>query len=160
MDLFLTDIQIQELVNINKQMNVDTDSLFISMKEKKGHKSAEHAMPQADGSSFIIMIRISLENPLDFSVILGYTPAKATKPFLLRRYNGRSHEHKNRIEKEEVFYDYHIHQATERYQREGSKEEYFAEKSGRYTTPREALTCLISDCNIFLPPESQLKLSL
>lgn len=160
MDLFLTDIQIQELVNINKQMTVDPDSLFIGMKEKRGHKSAEHEIPQDDGSSFVIKVRISLENPLDFSVILGYTPSKATKPFLLRRYNGRSHEHKNRLEKEEVFYDYHIHQATEKYQREGAKEEYFAEKSGRYTTPREALNCLISDCSISLPPESQLKLSL
>ena len=104
MDLFLTDIQIQELVNINKQMTVDPDSLFIGMKEKRGHKSAEHEIPQDDGSSFVIKVRISLENPLDFSVILGYTPAKATKPFLLRRYNSRSHEHKNRFEKEEVFY--------------------------------------------------------
>lgn len=160
MDVFLTDKQIQELVNINKQMTVDPDSLFIGMKEKRGHKSAEHEMPQSDGSSFVIKIRISIENPFDFSVIIGYTPPKATKAFHLRRYNGRSHEHKNRIEKENVFYDYHIHQATERYQREGSKEEYFAEITGRYTTPREALNCLISDCNVSLPHESQLKLGL
>ena len=59
-----------------------------------------------------------------------------------------------------MFYDYHIHQATERYQREGTKEEYFAEKSSRYTTPQEALNCLISDCNVAVPPESQLKLGL
>jgi hypothetical protein len=41
------------------------------MKEKRGHKSAEHEMPQPDGSTFIIKIRISIENPLDFSAILG-----------------------------------------------------------------------------------------
>ena len=84
-------------------MTVDPDSLFIGMKEKRGHKSAEHEMPQSDGSSFVIKIRISIENPFDFSVILGYTPPKATKAFHLRRYNGRSHEHKNRIEKRMYF---------------------------------------------------------
>ena len=160
MDLFLTDIEIQDLINTKKQMSVEPDALFQNMKEKRGHKSAEHYMPQSDGSSFLILIRISIENPLDFSVILGYTPAKSTKPFLLRRYNGRSHEHKNRLEKEDVFYDYHIHTATERYQREGSKEEYFAEISGKYTTPQEALNCLITDCNVALPIESQLSLGL
>ena len=160
MDVFFSDKQIQELINMNKQMTVDPDSLFIGMKEKRGHKSAEHEIPQSDGSAFVIKVRISCENPLDFSVILGYTPAKSTKPFLLRRYNGRSHEHKNRLENEDAFYDYHIHLATERYQLEGSKEEYFAEASERYTTPKEALNCLITDCNISLPPESQLKLSL
>jgi len=160
MDVFLTDIEIQDLINTKKQMSVEPDALFQGMKEKRGHKSAEHDMPQPDGSSFVIKVRISIENPLDFSVILGYTLAKSTKPFLLRRYNGRSHEHKNRLEKEDVFYDYHIHTATERYQREGSKEEYFAEISGKYTTPREALNCLITDCNVSLPLESQLSLGL
>jgi hypothetical protein len=160
MDVFLTDLQIQELISLQKQMSIDPDSLFSGMREKKGHKGAEHEMPQSDGSSFVIKVRVSIENPMDFSVILGYSPVSTTKLFLLRRYNGRSHEHKNRMESAEVFYDYHIHQATERYQREGSKEEYYAEKTGRYSTPREALNCLIADCNISLPPESQLKLGL
>ena len=84
MDLFLTDTEIQDLINIKKQMTVDSDLLFQGMKEKRGHKSAEHEIPQADGSSFIIKVRISIENPLDFSVILGYTPAKSTKLFLLK----------------------------------------------------------------------------
>lgn len=86
-------------------------------------------MPQSDGSSFVIKVRVSIENPMDFSVILGYSPVRSTRLFLLRRYNGRSHEHKNRLENEELFYDFHIHQATEKYQREGSKEEYYAEKN-------------------------------
>ena len=160
MDVFLTDIQIRELISMHKQMSVDPDSLFSGMKEKKGHKGAEHEMPQSDGSSFVIKVRVSIENPMDFSVILGYSPVRSTRLFLLRRYNGRSHEHKNRLENEELFYDFHIHQATEKYQREGSKEEYYAEKTGRYSTPREAFNCLIADCNISLPPELQLKLGM
>ena len=71
MDVFLTDTEIQALINTKKQMTVEPDILFLSMKEKRGHKSAEHEMPQPDGSTFIIKIRISIENPLDFSAILG-----------------------------------------------------------------------------------------
>lgn len=117
-------------------------------------------MPQPDSSIFIIKVRLSIENPHDFSVILAYTPPKSTKLFLLRRYNGRSHEHKNKLEKEAVFYDYYIHTATERYQREGTREEYYAEISEKYSTPREALNCLIADCNVELPANSQLRLEL
>jgi hypothetical protein len=160
MDVFLTDAEIQELISIKKQMNVEPAVLFQSMKEKRGHKSSEHEMPQPDGSTFIIKIRISIENPLDFSAILGYTPPKSTKLFLLRRYNGRSHEHKNKLEKEDPFYNYHIHTATERYQREGTKEEYYAEVTDRYSTPQEALNCLIVDCNVDLPINAQLRLGL
>lgn len=160
METFLTDEEIKKLINVNKQMTIQPDILFQNMKDKRGHKSAEYEMPQEDGSSFVIKIRISNENSLDFSVILGYIPAKSTKPFLLRRYNGKSHEHRNRLEKEDVFYDFHIHSATERYQREGNNEEYYAYISDRYSTPREALKCLITDCNISLPFESQLTLEL
>ncbi len=126
----------------------------------RGHKSAEHLIPKEDGSSFIIKVRVSIENPLDFSVILGFYPQKSTKTFLLRRYNGKSHEHKNELENRSVFYDFHIHTATERYQREGTKEEYFAEVTDRYANAREAMNCLIADCNIILPVNSQLRLEL
>lgn len=160
METFLTDTEIVNLINVSKQMTIQPDVLFQNMKDKRGHKSPEYEMLQNDGSSFVIKIRISNENSLDFSVILGYVPAKSTKPFLLRRYNGKSHEHRNRLEREDAFYDFHIHSATERYQREGNNEEFYAEMSGRYSTPREALNCLITDCNIAVPPVSQLTLEL
>jgi hypothetical protein len=160
MEVFLTDKEIQDLINERKQMTVDPDELFLNMKEKRGHKSSEHLLPQTDGSSFIIKVRISIENPLDFSIILAYSPPKSTKLFLLRRYNGKSHEHKNKLESESVFYDFHIHTATERYQREGAKEEYFAEITDRYSTVQEALNCLIADCNVSVLLNSQLRLGL
>jgi hypothetical protein len=40
MDVFLTDTEIQALINMKKQMTVEPDLLFLSMKEKRGHKSA------------------------------------------------------------------------------------------------------------------------
>ena len=160
MEVFLTEKEIKQFISERKQMTVAPDELFRNMKDKKGHKQSEHIIPRADSSLFIIKIRLSNENPLDFSAILGYNPPKLTKVFLLRRYNGKSHEHKNKLEKENVFYDFHIHTATERYQREGTKEEYFAEITDRYSTVQEALNCLIADCNIALPPNSQISLGI
>lgn len=160
MEVFLTDKEIQHLLNERKQITVAPDELFLNMKMKRGHKASEQLIPRPDGSSFIIKVRISNENSLDFSAILGYSPPKSTKLFLLRRYNGKSHEHKNKLENENVFYDFHIHTATERYQHEGTKEEYFAEITDRYSTVREALNCLIADCNVTLPLNSQLRLGM
>jgi hypothetical protein len=160
MEVFLTDNQIQDYINERKQMTASPDELFRNMKEKRGHKGSEHIIPRPDGSSFIIKVRISNENSLDFSAILGYNPPKSTKLFLLRRYNGKSHEHKNKLESENGFYDFHIHTATERYQLEGAKEEYFAQITERYSTVQEALNCLIADCNVVLPPNSQLRLKM
>ncbi len=160
MEVFLTDKEIQELINDRKQMTITPDELFRNMKGKRGHKGSEHIIPREDGSSFIIKVRISNENSLDFSAILGFSPPKSSKLFLLRRYNGKSHEHKNKLENEDYFYDFHIHTATERYQREGTKEEYFAEITDRYSTVQEALNCLIADCNVNLPPNLQLNLEI
>jgi hypothetical protein len=160
MEVFLTDIEIQDLINERKQMSIAPEELFRNMRDKRGHRASEHIIPRPDDSTFIIKVRINNENPLDFSVILGYSPANSTKLFLIRRYNGKSHEHKNKLEGEIAFYNYHIHTATERYQREGTKEEYYAEETDRYSTVQEALNCLIADCNITPPPNAQLQLEI
>ncbi|MCY4661719.1 MAG: hypothetical protein OXF93_18215 [Acidobacteria bacterium] len=79
---------------------------------------------------------------------------QSTQVFRLRRYNGRSHQHTNQIE-DEVFYDFHIHFATERYQELGAREDAYALPTDRYTTLRGALDCLFEDANFSVPPKSQ-----
>ncbi len=148
MDFFITDIEIEELIKEEKPINLPTSDFTKKFKEKKGHKEFDIVIGRPDHSAFKIIIRQSLENPLDFSAILGFIPPKKTDVFLLRRYNGKSHEHRNKIEKEPCFYDFHIHTATERYQKEGPREEYFAEATGRYSDLNGAIACLVTDCNI------------
>jgi len=160
MEVFLTDIEIQDLITERKVMTVVPAELLRNMREKRGHRGSEHIIIRPDDSSFIIKIRVSNENTLDFSAIIGYSPPNSSKLFLLRRYNGKSHEHKNKLEGELAFYNFHIHSATERYQREGTKEEYFAEETDRYSTVQEALNCLIADCNITQPLNPQLQLEI
>ena len=45
----------------------------------------------------------------------------------------------------ETFYDFHVHRATERYQAEGMKEDFFAETTDDYATFEQALDKMIID---------------
>jgi len=130
---------------------------LVRTKSKTGHKERELEVTGANGSKFRIILRQSNFNPLDFSAILAYQPPKSSQLFRLRRY-GKSHSHTNVLEKR-TFYDFHIHKATARYQREsGLREDSFAEVTGRYADFQGALDCLLADCGFVLPinPQSSL----
>lgn len=94
-------------------------------------------------------------SPLDFSVILTVIVPSSNRNFRLRRYNGWTNPHINRIERierEEVD-GFHIHFATERYQRRGQNEDAYAEQTDRYSDFDGALQCLIDDANFEEPPQ-------
>ena len=89
-------------------------------------------------------------------MILAVQVPRSNRLFRLRRYNGKSHEHTNSIEKE-TFYDFHIHTATERYQKwENKQEDKYAEVADRYGDFNGALECLLKD--VGFPPDPQLPL--
>jgi hypothetical protein len=148
MEFFITDIEIDALIKEEKRIDQSLAAFGRNLKEKKGHKEFDLVINRPDHSAFKIIVRQSIENPLDFSAILGFIPPNKTDVFLLRRYNGKSHEHKNKIEKEPVFYDFHIHTATARYQIEGLREEFYAEVTDRYADLYGAIECLVTDCKI------------
>jgi len=110
-----------------------------------------------DGNDFRLILRQSVFNPLDFSIILAYRPPQSNILFRLRRYNGKSHEHSNLIE-EITFYDYHIHQATERYQNIGAREDSYAEPTNRFSEFYQAISCLVEDCGFEFSPGIQTSL--
>ena len=96
-------------------------------------------------------------NALDFSAILAVHVPHSTRLFRLRRYNGKSHEHTNSIERE-TFYDYHIHVATERYQEIGAHEDAYAETTDRYSDLESAVECLLGDAAFDVPRDAQMRL--
>lgn len=149
----LTDPEIASLLAEQKPLPADYQSR-LQLRAKTGHKERELDMTGAGGSEFQIIVRQSVFNPLDFSVILGYSIPNSSALFRLRRYNGRSHEHTNRIEGI-TFYDFHIHTATERYQEAGYAEEHYAETTNRYVDLSGAIQCLLQDCAFELPPGTQ-----
>ena len=130
---------------------------LISLKRKRGHKERELDVPGTDGNQFRLIFRQSNFNPLDFSIILALFPSDSNLLFRLRRYNGKSHEHTNPIERTS-FYDFHIHYATERYQDIGGREDVYAEPTDRFTDFETALRCFMEDCRFEEPFCPQLPL--
>jgi hypothetical protein len=152
----LTDPEIQNLLGEPKDLPPDYLQR-LRTKPKSGHEERELDLKGIDGSDFRLILRRSMYNVFDFSVILAYCVPGSTQVLRLRRYNGKSHEHTNKIESE-TFYDFHIHSATERYQDFGMREDSFAEPTDRYSNFEEAVDCLFEDCNLRAPEGPQGKL--
>lgn len=148
MEIKYSDQQITELINETKTLPDDWRDIIY----KKGKLDIEGD----NGNTFRIIARQHKSVPLDFSVILAIvTPAGQV--FRLRRYNGWTNPHTNRIEKNEVD-GFHIHFATERYQRRGQREDAYAEETSRYNDFEGAVRCLIEDANFQEPLQSQSRL--
>jgi len=156
MAIILKDEEILELVQEKKTLPYKLQNIF-QMKDKKGHKEQEITLKRNNGSLFKIILRQNKINVLDFSIILGYMASKSNILFRLKRYNGKSHEHTNKIEKNN-FYDFHIHTATERYQDAGFDEDGYAEVSNIYSDIHSAAEYFIKECNVSLPEDPQMRL--
>jgi hypothetical protein len=120
---------------------------------KGGHREAQQIVTSNAGSSFRVIVRQSTFDPLDFSVILGYELPESTRVFLLRRHNGNSHDHPNRLESTTVR-GFHVHIATERYQIAGYKEDGYAEPTSAYHDLAGAIREMLSVAN-FTPPAQE-----
>jgi hypothetical protein len=150
---FFSDQEIYHLIQERKPLPTDYRTK-IQTRPKSGHKERELDIEGGDGGDYRLILRQSTFNPLDFSVILAYRPPKSNQLFRLKRYNGKSHEHTNPIEGE-TFYGFHIHQATERYQEIGAREDTYAKPTDRFADFQQAITCMLKDCGFEIPLDSQ-----
>jgi hypothetical protein len=153
MPILLSDERIAQLISEPKVLSVVLLS-GLRWKTKLRHKEAEVALRGGYGSDFLVRLRQSMVNPFDFTAMLVYLPPDTNREFKLLRYNGRSHEHGNRLEGD-VFYDFHIHRATARYQDIGRSEESYAVVTNEYATVMEALNCLLRDANFSVEEGAQ-----
>ena len=147
----LTDARIAELIRESKAV---PEGLLgrRTMSERNGHLQRGYEIQSDTENRFVLKLRQSCVNPLNFSVILGYRVPGLNTIFRLRRYNGK-HQHTNVLEKLS-FFDFHIHEATERYQRPGFNEDHFAEPTARFYSLESAIQCLLSDCGFSSPMEN------
>lgn len=148
-----SDREIEGLVKERKPLSEGYLQL-IRFKSKLGHKECDLSVKGDNGNDFQLIVRQSNSNPLDFSVILAHRSENTNKLFRLRRYNGKSHEHTNTIERER-FYDFHIHKATERYQGIGASEDKYAEPTSRFFDLHSALQYILDDCGFDVPEGPQ-----
>lgn len=144
MPVQLSDDEIAGLLQEPKPVDANIRSR-LQPRPKRGHRERELDLQGREGHAFRVIVRQSLINALDFSVILAFCPEESTQVFRLRRYNGKSHGHTNRLEGV-TFYDFHIHTATARYQSSGLREDAFAEPTTRFASLDGAFQCLLRDC--------------
>src|SRR5271167_3951024 len=101
----LKDLEIERLVKEPKRAVVYRRPLS-GMKEKPGHLERDLDLKGTQGDKYRLIIRQNRRNPADFSIILGLIRPRSRRLFHLRRYNGNSHAHTNKIEKDS-FLDFH-----------------------------------------------------
>ena len=153
MAAIFSDQDISRLIQERKPLPTDYRTK-IQTRPKSGHKESELDVKSVAGEDYRLILRQSIFNPLDFSVILAYRPPKSNQLFRLQRYNGKSHEHTNPIEGE-TFYDFHIHQATERYQEIGAREDTYAKPTDRFADFQQAISCMLKECGFEMPFDPQ-----
>ncbi len=129
----------------------------IRFRDKGASEECDVTVIGSSGTEYQIRLRRSKVNPLDFSVILAVCPTGTNAVFRLRRYNGKSHEHTNSLERQR-FFEFHIHQATQRYQEVGPREDKYAEITSGYSDLWTALDCMLKDCGFVTAPDIQLRL--
>jgi hypothetical protein len=152
----LTDAEIVALLTERKSLPVDYESR-LRLRPKRGHREQELEVTGDAGGEYRLILREAVLNPLDFSIILGYRIPGTNQVFRLRRHNGRSHTHSNKLEGD-TFYDFHIHIATERYQASGLREDTFASVTDRYADFDGALRTMLRDGGFEIPPKTQTSL--
>ncbi len=153
MPIKYSDSEISQMIREAKALP-DNYTPPIQLRGKRGHKERKLDVTGDSGKQYRLILRQSNFNALDFSIILAFKPTVSSQLFRLRRYNGKHGEHTNKIEGN-TFYNFHIHEATERYQEIGMREDAYAEPTDRYGDYREAFHCMLHDCGFQPSSENQ-----
>ncbi len=156
MTSFVSEAELEVLLAERKPLPEDWRQR-LELRPKQGHSERELDLVGDAGNKFQIRLRQSLSNPFDFSAILCWTPKDSNRLIRLRRYNGRSHSHRNQLEGT-IASGFHVHMLTERYQRSGWREDSYAEATDRYASIQGAIECLMADCHVVAPIGDQLDL--
>ena len=146
----------QEITTLIEERKVLSDNRRSKFRKTRNRGNDEYRlnMTGAEGNNFHVIVRMSIFNKLNFSVVLAVKVPPPKKLFRLKRYNGDYHLHTNTIEEQEVE-GFHIHTATEKYQMNGTREEVYAEPTKRFNDVNGALKCLFADANFEDPYELQ-----
>ena len=139
--IIITDKQITYFI---KEKKIIPRNFNPNLKDKGIHFELQQQIIGENGNTFKVIVRQNKINPLDFSIIFGVFING--KVFRIKRYNGDSHDHTNKIEKTQIE-GFHIHIATQRYQENGFEEEGYAESSQKYSDWRRALNWMLKENN-------------
>lgn len=138
----LNDVEIDLLI---KSPKICADKQSIKWKTHEKSRKLEIVVTSIDGlHSFVMYLRQNEIHENDFSCGLRLVRS-GQDDVTLARYNGSSHRHVNKIEKDEISFKCHIHLATERYWNIGRKIEDYATSTVRYSNLSGAIQCMLVD---------------
>lgn len=144
----LADSEIQLLINDEKLISAqEIKDIRPTPKNGRQHTTYMKQVISVTGRKYSLRVRTNVNNVFDFSVILSYYDERTHKWYILRRYNGCNHTHTNHIERIKISRRFHIHKATEIYQREEGNIVGYAEETDAYTNWKDALRLMLHDCN-------------
>lgn len=161
MDKTLTDSEISRLLSTPKPLPKGWRTRLNLLDAKIGSHRKRDLSIRVEDMTFTIKCRQSVENPIDFSIILHYQDRENNECRLLRCNGKHPSSHTNKIEKQagktNCGFDpcFHIHQATERYQQPGYRIDGYAEPTGEYTDYETALEYFVKRCGFVDPEPSQ-----
>lgn len=144
------DSEIGEMIAEAKYLPSDWQAQLADLKDKADSLEGEFSIVGTSGTRFRIIVSQSIHHQNKFTVILiaelGDGPDSEIK---LLRYDGSNHAHRNKIEGNRIARREHIHRATERYQRLGSRfQDGYAEATDRYRDLGGAWECFWHDTNL------------
>jgi hypothetical protein len=149
MDDYIDDAEIARLISVQKPLPDNWETrLRTRPRPELSYKRANLVIATSAGV-FTIIIRESMINVRDFSVILAFSRRNGTL-FQLRRYNGLHRGHYNHIERQAIN-GCHVHTATARYQIAGHREDAYAVVSNDFTDIASALRLMFSECAFKMP---------
>jgi hypothetical protein len=161
----LTDDEIEALLREPKRLPADWQSILQPRRRVRFlHKEKSIDLRGEWGNNFILYVRSSSLNPLDFSVILVILDKDGTEYRLLRANGKHASRHTNLWEKgrglspSRLPVGFHVHKATQRYQEEGFRIDGYAETCQEYETLEQAVHYVVKEANAVLPAGSQLPL--
>lgn len=161
----ISEHEIKKLIEEKKSLHHNWQSLF-KIKHKRRFLYSERKLTVIgeDNNTFKIVTRQNKTNVFDFSIILVYIDRSGNE-YRLVRYNGKhSSHHTNRWEKangigNHTFQpEFHIHIATERYQKAGFDIDGYAEETTKYFNFNSALDSFLTDMHFIKPQDPQTSL--
>ncbi|MXZ90736.1 MAG: hypothetical protein F4W95_05325 [Chloroflexi bacterium] len=155
----ISEARIAAMIAERKEMSEDWRQELANLKNRVGRHETEVDLTGTGGTPFRILISLRHSSPENFTVILMLN--SPTHPnFPLLRYDGGSHDHRNRLEGNRIIRRPHIHRATERYQiaTYQRRPDGYAEETKRYQDLAGAWDCFRSDANLAFPDDDASRL--
>ena len=141
----ITDQEITNYLTERKYIEKGSSNPPKLLKKSRSYRKTQKIFG-ISGTEYLLTIRKSIEKENNFCIILSLALEEKVQ-FILIRYNGNWHKHKNKIEKNRIS-GFHIHITTERYQRAGYNKDGYAEVTNTYSDWEKGYRRMLQNLNI------------